>query len=95
MDSIFTGDNPVKKPDTTPLTFELLEFAKSQLRKLYSGEVFLLSGLFYGYEWNRLPKQDRILLGRNFLEYAKGEEGKKLVEILGKSIRHQQQYSRK
>ncbi|MDR3345004.1 MAG: single-stranded DNA-binding protein [Oscillospiraceae bacterium] len=61
---------------------ELLEYAKGELPKLYSGETFILSALFVGYEWLRIPLKDRRLLGRFFLDFATSEEGRGMLEIV-------------
>ncbi len=50
---------------------ELLEIAKTELSYLLLGEVFLLRDLFKGYEWNRISRSDRLLLGTLFLNYVK------------------------
>jgi len=74
---------------------ELLDLAKAELPKLYEGESFMLSDLFYGYIWKRIPAKDRKLLGRFFLDFADSAKGKKLVEILSKTPKNQQMYVRK
>lgn len=50
---------------------ELLDIAKSELINLNSGEIFLVRDLFKGYEWNRISRSDRLLLGTLFLNYIK------------------------
>lgn len=50
---------------------ELLEIAKDETKNLISGEVFLLRDLFKGYEWNRISRTNRLLLGTLFLNYIK------------------------
>ena len=57
-----------------PTVNELLDKAKSELLNLISGEVFLLRDLFKGYEWNRISRSDRLLLGTLFLNYIKTED---------------------
>jgi len=54
-----------------PTVNELLEIAKAELSRLLPGEVFLLRDLFKGYEWNRITRSDRLLLGTLFLNYIK------------------------
>ncbi|MDR3344906.1 MAG: single-stranded DNA-binding protein [Oscillospiraceae bacterium] len=73
---------------------DLLEEAKQQLQQLCHGEVFVLPELFYGYRWNRIPVEDRKLLGRDFLEFAMSEKSYKSLKVLEKNSRHQQQYVR-
>lgn len=54
-----------------PTVNELLEIAKAELVNLLQGEVFLVRDLFKGYEWNRISRSDRLLLGTLFLNYIK------------------------
>lgn len=49
-----------------PNVNELLDIAKSETEALNPGEVFLLRDLFKGYEWNRISRSDRLLLGTLF-----------------------------
>jgi len=42
---------------------QLLETAKNEVTNLKYGEVFLVRDLFKGYEWNRISRSDRLLLG--------------------------------
>lgn len=49
----------------------LLDVAKAELANLQPGEVFLLRDLFKGYEWNRISRSNRLLLGTLFLNYIK------------------------
>ena len=53
---------------------DLLEIAKAEISYLSSGEVFLLRDLFKGYEWNRISRSDRLLLGTLFLNSVKTNE---------------------
>ena len=41
----------------------LLERALSEVELLKEEEIFLVKDLFKGYEWNRIPVKDRLLLG--------------------------------
>lgn len=50
---------------------ELLRIAQSELLNIQLGEVILLRDLFKGYEWNRISRSDRLLLGTLFLNYIK------------------------
>ena len=54
-----------------PTVNELLDEAKAELSNLQLGEVFLVRDLFKGYEWNRISRSDRLLLGTLFLNYIK------------------------
>ena len=44
----------------------LLEIAIKETINLKTNEVFLLRELFKGYEWNRIERKDRLLLGSLF-----------------------------
>ena len=46
-------------------------FGKSELSNILPGEVFLVRDLFKGYEWNRISRNDRLLLGTLFINYIK------------------------
>jgi len=74
------------------LSEQLLNYAKAQLEIVLPGEEFLLSDLFIGVEWKRFSKHERQLLGKNFYEYAKSEEGKKLMELHRMNPMRQQIY---
>ena len=49
---------------------DLLEQAISETLNLNNNEVFLLKDLFKGYEWNRISRGDRLLLGTLLLNYV-------------------------
>lgn len=49
---------------------ELLSMAIEETRHLEAGEIFLVRDLFKGYEWNRISRRDRLLLGALFLNYV-------------------------
>lgn len=53
---------------------ELLDVAKNELINLKSGEIFLVRDLFKGYEWNRISRSDRLLLGTLFLNHIKSDD---------------------
>lgn len=53
---------------------ELLDMAKIELTNLKSGEIFLVRDLFKGYEWNRISRSDRLLLGTLFLNHIKSND---------------------
>lgn len=58
-----------------PNVNELLEAAISELSNVNPGEIFLVRELFKGYEWNRITKGDRLLLGTLFLNYINTTNG--------------------
>ncbi len=53
---------------------ELLDMARRELTNLKTGEIFLVRDLFKGYEWNRISRSDRLLLGTLFLNYIKSND---------------------
>lgn len=68
----------------------LLEIAIKETTNLKANEVFLLRELFKGYEWNRIERKDRLLLGTLFLNYVKSENSN--IKILEKTSSGQQKY---
>lgn len=52
-----------------PTVNDLLETAKSEVSNFNSGEIFLVRDLFKGYEWNRISRSNRLLLGTLFLNF--------------------------
>lgn len=70
---------------------DLLAQAMLESQKLNSGEVFLVKDLFKGYEWNRIPRNDRLLLGTLFLNQVKKIDG--AIKVKEKTTSGQQQYS--
>jgi len=53
---------------------ELLDMARRELTNLKTGEILLVRDLFKGYEWNRISRSDRLLLGTLFLNYIKNND---------------------
>ena len=68
----------------------LLEIAIKETINLKTNEVFLLRELFKGYEWNRIERKDRLLLGTLFLNWVKSENSN--IKILEKTYSVQQKY---
>lgn len=68
----------------------LLETAVNETYKVNAGEKFLLKDLFKGYEWNRISRSDRLLLGTLFLNYV--NTSKIGVMAVDKTTSGQQQY---
>ena len=52
---------------------DLLNMAINETTKLNNGEFFLLRDLFKGYEWNRISRSNRLLLGTLFLNKINSE----------------------
>ena len=70
---------------------ELLEIAIKETENLMDGEIFLVKELFKGYEWNRIPRNDRLLLGTLFLNYVNRMDGS--IQAIEKTTSGQQKYS--
>ena len=51
----------------------LLNAAVNETSNLIDGEFFLLRDLFKGYEWNRISRSNRLLLGTLFLNKINSE----------------------
>lgn len=69
---------------------QLLDQAINETGSLKSGEVFLVRDLFKGYEWNRIPLKDRLLLGTLFLNHIQKE--KLPIQATEKTSSNQQKY---
>lgn len=68
----------------------LLDSAVNETRKVNPGEKFLLKDLFKGYEWNRISRSDRLLLGTLFLNHV--NTSKINIQAVEKTTSGQQQY---
>ena len=71
-----------------------LQMCLGEMQKIKTGEVFMLRDLWKGYEWNRLPKPDRLMLGRFFYDTVT-KQNPCQVEVLEKSTSNQQQYRKR
>jgi len=69
---------------------DLLVQAIKEVSSLNNGEIFLVRDLFKGYEWNRIPKKDRLLLGTLFLNHINKDN--KEVQAIEKTSSGQQKY---
>lgn len=69
---------------------DLLSFAIKEVENLMDGEIFLLKDLFKGYEWNRIPRNVRLLLGTLFLNYV--NSAKCSIKAIEKTSSGQQKY---
>lgn len=69
---------------------ELLELALKETENLNDGEVFLVKELFKGYEWNRIPRKDRLLLGTLFLNLV--NKNASSIRVIEKTTSGQQRY---
>ncbi|MDD4112530.1 MAG: single-stranded DNA-binding protein [Herbinix sp.] len=70
----------------------LLKQAIDETEKLNKGEEFLLRDLFKGYEWNRISRKYRIVLGTLFLDYIR--ENHPTIEAIEKTSSKQQMYKK-
>ena len=68
----------------------LLKTAIDETMHVQEGEIFFVKDLFKGYEWNRIPKRDRLMLGSLFLSYIGTHDCK--VTIADKGASGQQRY---
>ena len=68
----------------------LLQTAIDETKHVSEGEIFLVKDLFKGYEWNRIAKRDRLMLGSLFLSYIGTHDCK--VTIADKGASGQQRY---
>lgn len=69
---------------------ELLSIAIKETNHISKGEVFLVRDLFKGYEWNRISRSDRLLLGTLFLNYINASKG--IIQAFEKTSSGQQKY---
>mgnify|MGYP000903218040 CR=1 FL=1 len=69
---------------------EFLKIAVKETKNLNQGEVFLVRDLFKGYEWNRISRSERLLLGTLFLNYVNTSRGS--IQATEKTSSGQQRY---
>jgi glutathionylspermidine synthase len=67
-----------------------LELALQESNFLKNGENFLLRDLFKGYEWNRISRSNRLLLGTLFLNKVNTET--LCIRTIKKTPSGQQEY---
>jgi len=67
--------------------------ACSVVLKLEAGEEFVVKDLFIGYEWNRIPKADRLRIGMAFYEKVKSTPSLNIGEP-EKTTSNQQKYKK-
>jgi len=70
----------------------LLDYAITESLLIEKSEVFLVKDLFKGYEWNRIPRKDRLLLGTLFLNHINRTNGSILP--IEKTSSGQQKYKK-
>lgn len=71
-----------------------LDYALTEINKLNPNEQFLVRDLWKGYEWNRIPISERLLIGRLFYD-AVLQMDPCPVGILDKTSAKQQKYFKK
>lgn len=71
---------------------DLLLRAEKETENLNEGEIFLVKDLFKGYQWNRVPLRDRLLLGTLFLNFVNREGGS--IVAYEKTSSKQQKYKK-
>lgn len=69
---------------------DLLTQAIEETKYLKHNEIFLVRDLFKGYEWNRISRSDRLLLGTLFLNYV--HTSGTYLEPIAKTSSQQQKY---
>jgi len=67
-----------------------LDKAVQETKFLNNGEIFLLRDLFKGYEWNRISRSNRLLLGTLFLNRINNENLE--IRVSKKTPSKQQRY---
>ncbi|MDR0883910.1 MAG: single-stranded DNA-binding protein [Oscillospiraceae bacterium] len=72
----------------------LLAYAIAQLSKLYSGEIFALQDLFEGFVWKRITFENRLVLGKSFMNYISFDQGAQHARLLEKGTAGQRLYAR-
>ena len=71
---------------------KLLERAIYEVDFIEAEEIFLVYFLFKGYEWKRIPRSDRLLLGTLFLNYVNTVS--EVIKPIEKTSSNQQQYKK-
>ena len=71
----------------------LLKTAVDETSHVWEGETFLVKDLFKGYEWNRIPKGERLMLGSMFLSCIGKHDCK--VSVTDKGASGQQRYQKR
>ena len=72
----------------------LLSQALSETNNLNEGEIFLVKDLFKGYEWNRIERKNRLLLGTLFL-WCVVTSKISGIEVVDKTSSNQRRYKKK
>ena len=68
-----------------------IKHALEELNNVNTGDVFVVRDLWVGHLWNRIPRADRLLIGRLFYN-AVTQQTPCPVEVLEKTKDKQQKY---
>ena len=71
-----------------------IKHALDELNNVRTGDVFVVRDLWVGHIWNRIPRADRLLIGRLFYN-AVMQQNPCPVEVLEKTKDKQQKYKKK
>lgn len=69
---------------------DILNIAIKESENLNKGEIFLVRELFKGYEWNRISRSKRLLIGTLFLNYVNSSRCS--IQAIEKTSSGQQKY---
>lgn len=72
---------------------ELLNKANKHIEKVQVNEIFAVKDLFYGTEWNELPRGDKLGFGRYFKKSVMNGTVPN-VEYIGKADNNSAQYKK-
>ena len=71
-----------------------IRYALAELDNVRAGDIFVVRDLWVGHLWNRIPKADRLLIGRLFYN-AVTKQNPCPVKVLEKTKNKQQRYRKK
>ena len=73
---------------------DLLSYAKTEVQNITADDAeFIVRDLFKGYEWKRISRNDRNVLGKMFFDWSKGS-GSNIVTPTSKTQQNQQKYKK-
>lgn len=91
LTTLFSTMNNIEVEEMSDVN-ALLEKAVKEIDFIEVGEIFLVKDLFKGYEWKRIPRSDRLLLGTLFLNYINTVSD--IIKAIEKTTSNQQQYKK-